>query len=113
MRTVIIAALAALSACALHAAARTNVTASTTYVETRVRDATNALPAWTKSPEKPAYTAQEVGATDADTVTNIVRSVSRGGLWDPALGVWWTPQIVNGAYQWVATTNVDLSAEEP
>lgn len=146
MRTVIIAALAALSACALHAA-RTNVTASTTYVETRVRDATNALPAWTKSPAKPVYTAQEVGAatpssvqeevrnatnalpawtkspakpvytaqevgaTDADAVTNIVRSVSRGGLWDPALGVWWTPQIVNGAYQWVATTNVDLSAE--
>lgn len=112
MRTAIIAALAALSACALHAA-RTNVTASTTYVETRVRDATNALPAWTKSPAKPVYTAQEVGATDGNAVTNIVRSVSRCGLWDPALGVWWTPQIVNGAYQWVATTNVDLTAEEP
>lgn len=69
--------------------------------------------AWAKSPTKPTYTAQEVGATDGNAVTSIVRSVSRGGLWDPALGVWWTPQIVNGAYQWVATTNVDLSAEEP
>lgn len=75
MRTVIIAALAALSACALHAA-RTNVTASTTYVETRVRDATNALPAWTKSPEKPAYTAQEVGAATPSSVQEEVRSAT-------------------------------------
>ena len=68
MRTVVIAALAALSACALHAA-RTNVTASTTYVETRVRDATNALPAWTKSPSAASTSARRPGSLVAMSIS--------------------------------------------
>ena len=46
-----------------------------------------------------------------ETVTNIVRDISRGGIWDSQLGVWWTPIMQNGALKYVATTNVDLTAE--
>ena len=46
-----------------------------------------------------------------ETVTNIVRDISRGGIWDNQLGVWWTPIMQNGALKYVATTNVDLTAE--
>lgn len=46
-----------------------------------------------------------------ETVTNIVRDISRGGIWDSQLEVWWTPIMENGALKYVATTNVDLSAE--
>lgn len=65
---------------------------------------------WAKAQSKPTYTASEVGATDADTVTNIVRDISRGGIWDSQLEVWWTPIMENGALKYVATTNVDLNA---
>lgn len=70
-----------------------------------------AIHAWARSANKPTYTAIEVGATDADTVTNIVRDISRGGIWDNQLEVWWTPIMQNGALKYVATTNVDLTAE--
>lgn len=46
-----------------------------------------------------------------ETVTNIVRDISRGGIWDGKLEVWWTPIMENGALKYVATTNVDMSAE--
>lgn len=70
-----------------------------------------AIPAWAKAAQKPTYTAIEVGATDADTVTNIVRDISRGGIWDSQLQVWWTPIMQNGALKYVATTNVDMTVE--
>lgn len=70
-----------------------------------------AIPAWAKAAQKPTYTAIEVGATDADAVTNIVRDISRGGIWDSQLQVWWTPIMQNGALKYVATTNVDMTAE--
>ena len=76
-----------------------------------MRNATNALPAWTKSPAKPVYTAVEVGAVDGGAVTNIVRRMSLAGIYDDELGVWWTPHMRNGAYYWTATTNVNLAAE--
>lgn len=70
-----------------------------------------AIPAWAKAAQKPTYTASEVGATDADTVTNIVRDISRGGIWDADLEVWWTPVMRNGSLTYQATTNVNLNAE--
>ena len=69
------------------------------------------VPAWAKAQYKPTYTAVEVGATDGESVTNIVRGMSLCGIWDDKLGVWWTPHMSGGAYYWTATTNVNLSAE--
>ena len=106
MRTTIIAALAALSACALHAA-RTNVTASTTYVDARVTGATNALPAWTKSPAKPAYTAQEVGAATPSDVLEEVRNATNAlPAWtkSPAKPVYTAVEV--GAVDGGAVTNI-------
>ena len=48
--------------------------------------------------------------TPAD-VTSAIREHSLGGIYDSELGVWWTPHMVNGAYYWTATTNVNLNAE--
>ena len=70
-----------------------------------------AVPAWAKAASKPTYTASEVGATDGEAVTNIVRQVSLGGIWDRHLSVWWTPIMDNGALRYVATTNVNLAVE--
>ncbi len=44
------------------------------------------------------------------TVTNIVRDLSLGGIWDSQLEVWWTPRMRNGSLTYEATTNVDLNA---
>lgn len=41
----------------------------------------------------------------------VVREKSLGGIWDSRLGVWWTPIMENGALRYIATTNVNLSAE--
>ena len=46
-----------------------------------------------------------------ETVTNIVRDISLGGIWDAELEVWWTPVMSNGALTYQATTNVNLNAE--
>ncbi len=69
------------------------------------------VPAWAKAQNKPTYTAIEVGATDGEAVTNIVRQMSLGGIYDDKLGVWWTPHMSGGAYYWTATTNVNLAVE--
>ena len=50
-------------------------------------------------------------ATTASQVTNIVRDLSLGGIWDSTLQVWWTPRMVNGSLTYHATTNVNLNAE--
>lgn len=50
-------------------------------------------------------------AATAAQVTNIVRDLSLGGIWDSALQVWWTPRMVNGSLTYHATTNVNLNAE--
>ena len=39
-------------------------------------------------------------------VTNIVRDLSLGGIWDAELQVWWTPRMRNGSLTYEATTNV-------
>ena len=44
-------------------------------------------------------------------VTNIVRDLSLGGIWDAELQVWWTPRMRNGSLTYEATTNVNLNAE--
>ena len=44
-------------------------------------------------------------------VTNIVRELSLGGIWDSELEVWWTPVMVAGSLTYQATTNVNLNAE--
>ena len=46
-----------------------------------------------------------------ETVTNIVRDISLGGIWDAELEVWWTPVMSNGALTYQATTNVNLNVE--
>ena len=46
-----------------------------------------------------------------ETVTNIVRGCSLGGIWDSELEVWWTPVMVGGSLTYQATTNVNLNAE--
>lgn len=46
-----------------------------------------------------------------ETVTNIVRECSLGGIWDAELEVWWTPVMVGGSLTYQATTNVNLNAE--
>ena len=48
---------------------------------------------------------------DGDTVTNIVRDLSLGGIWDEQIQVWWTPRMRNGSLTYEATTNVNLNAE--
>lgn len=47
----------------------------------------------------------------APVVTNIVRDLSLGGIWDEELEVWWTPVMRNGSLTYQATTNVNLNAE--
>lgn len=44
-------------------------------------------------------------------VTNIIRELSLGGIWDAELEVWWTPVMVGGSLTYQATTNVNLNAE--
>lgn len=44
-------------------------------------------------------------------VTNIVRELSLGGIWDAELEVWWTPVMSGGSLTYQATTNVNLNAE--
>ena len=51
------------------------------------------------------------GYATHEDVTAAIREQSLGGIWDEALQVWWTPIMQNGALRYVATTNVDLSAE--
>lgn len=43
-------------------------------------------------------------------VTNIVRDLSLGGIWDEQIQVWWTPRMRNGSLTYEATTNVNLNA---
>ena len=69
------------------------------------------VPAWAKAQTKPTYTASEVGATAPAAVTNIVKGLSLGGIWDSGLEVWWTPVMHNGSLTYQATTNVNLNAE--
>ena len=45
-------------------------------------------------------------------VSNIVRTMSLGGIWDENLQVWWTPVMSNGSLTYQATTNVNLNAED-
>jgi len=61
---------------------------------------------------KPAIpaTAADVGATSPQAVTNIVRDLSLGGIWDSDLQIWWTPRMRNGSLTYEATTNVNLNA---
>lgn len=69
-------------------------------------DSTNAVLQAAKS-----YADSAIGsAATPEAVTNIVRDLSLGGIWDPELEVWWTPQMRNGGLVYVATTNVNLNA---
>ena len=63
----------------------------------------------------PENTAAEIAflpeVATPETVTNIVRDISLGGIWDAELEVWWTPVMSNGALTYQATTNVNLNVE--
>lgn len=48
--------------------------------------------------------------TTAASVTNVVRDLSLGGIWDPDIEVWWTPRMRGGSLTYEATTNVNLNA---
>ena len=56
-----------------------------------------------------ASTNLQTGVSES-AVTNIVRDLSLGGIWDSALNVWWTPRMRNGSLTYEATTNVNLNA---
>ena len=58
-----------------------------------------------------AILADIAARATASQVTNIVRDLSLGGIWDSTLQVWWTPRMVNGSLTYHATTNVNLNAE--
>ena len=47
----------------------------------------------------------------AQAVTNTIRALSLGGIWDESLQIWWTPRMRNGSLTYEATTNVNLNAE--
>ena len=58
-------------------------------------------------PTKPS----DIGAATPGVVTNIVRDLSLGGIWDATLEVWWTPRMRGGSLTYEATTNVNMNAE--
>jgi hypothetical protein len=47
----------------------------------------------------------------AQIAEDVVREKSLGGIYDTELEVWWTPKMENGALRLLATTNVNLNAE--
>lgn len=57
-----------------------------------------------------SLTAADVGAATPLAVTNIVRDLSLGGIWDEELEVWWTPRMNGGSLTYHATTNVNMNA---
>lgn len=52
------------------------------------------------------------GLPTQQSVTNTIRDLSLGGIWDSELQVWWTPRMRNGSLTYEATTNVNLNAED-
>lgn len=50
------------------------------------------------------------GLPTPQVVTNTIRALSLGGIWDAELQVWWTPRMRNGSLTYEATTNVNLNA---
>ena len=74
----------------------TKILAATNYVGDVARDV--------------ATNAAKIAAMPG-VVTNIVRDLSLGGIWDEALQVWWTPRMRSGSLTYEATTNVNLNAE--
>ena len=79
------------------------------YTATRQRIARNALGLVTTNDLAAAMSG---AGTSPQTVTNIVRDLSLGGIWDSQLEVWWTPRMRNGSLTYEATTNVNLNAED-
>ena len=63
--------------------------------------------------DKPIASTNDLARASAipPVVTNIVRDLSLGGIWDSQLEVWWTPRMRNGSLTYEATTNVNLNAE--
>lgn len=59
---------------------------------------------------KPNGVARMKNVVSSQGVTNIVRALSLGGIWDVELQVWWTPRMRNGSLTYEATTNVNLNA---
>ena len=66
---------------------------------------------WVAEVARSAATNAAKIAAMPGVVTNIVRDLSLGGIWDSQLEVWWTPRMRNGSLTYEATTNVNLNAE--
>ena len=63
--------------------------------------------------DKPIASTNDLARASAipPVVTNIVRDLSLGGIWDSQLEIWWTPRMANGSLTYEATTNVNLNEE--
>ena len=62
-----------------------------------------------KAESDPLWEAEKDGYATSAGVTNIVRDLSLGGIWDEQIQVWWTPRMRNGSLTYEATTNVNLN----
>lgn len=70
-----------------------------------------AKPGYEGDPDTVARLSDIPESVTPSAVTNIVRELSLGGIWDSELEVWWTPVMVGGSLTYQATTNVNLNAE--
>lgn len=68
-------------------------------------------PGYELDPDTVARLSDIPESVTPSVVTNIIRELSLGGIWDSELEVWWTPVMVGGSLTYQATTNVNLNAE--
>ena len=76
-----------------------------------IRQATHSLAGLMTAADKADFDSMKSSMVSRQVVTNIVRDLSLGGIWDSQLEVWWTPRMRNGSLTYEATTNVNLNAE--
>lgn len=75
-----------------------------------IRQASHSLAGLMTAQDKTDLDSMKSSMVSRQVVTNIVRDLSLGGIWDAELQVWWTPRMRNGSLTYEATTNVNLNA---
>lgn len=95
---------------AVEAVSAPGITPILTATRTRTDIIGYTLGSQTDKPLQPKGDYASVGDIPP-VVTNIVKGLSLGGIWDSGLEVWWTPRMRNGSLTYEATTNVNLNAE--